>query len=157
MADKYISKDQALDKLQRYCVYQDRCHHEARSKLYDLGIRGYDLEDIMASLIEDKFLDEERYARSYVRGKFRMKQWGRNKIKEGLYSKRLSAYCLKKGFEEIDEEVYFETLKDVLAKKNRVLREKDRYKRKQKLALYGIGRGFESYLVWEVVNEMVTI
>ncbi len=150
---KELTKQQALDKLQHYCAYQDRCHQEVRSKLLDLGMRGYDLEDIMASLIIDKFLDEERYARSFVRGKFRIKKWGRVKIKQELWSKHLTPYCLKKGFEEIDEEEYEATLISILNKKNKLLREKNPYERKGKLARYAIGRGFESHLVWHILNE----
>ncbi len=114
---KYLTKEEALSKLQRYCAYQDRCHKEVRSKLLDLGVRGYDVEDVMASLIEENFLNEERYARSFVRGKFRMKQWGRRKIQQELKMKNISAYCLKKGFEEIEEEEYWQTLMGVLEKK----------------------------------------
>ena len=151
---KSLTKEKALDKLQRYCAYQDRCHSEVRSKLLDLGVYGYDLEDIMASLIEDKFLDEERYARSFVRGKFRMKRWGRYKIRQALKQKHISAYCLKKGFEEIEDEEYYNTLIEVIQKKNRLTKADNLFKRKQKLAQYTIGRGFESNLVWEVLNEL---
>lgn len=154
MADHYLTKEQALAKLQHYCAYQDRCHKEVRTKLLELGVRGYDLEDIMAALVEEKFLDEERYARSFVRGKFRMKKWGRNKIKEALRDKQLSAYCLKKGWEEIDEVEYYATLLEVIEKKARSLRGNDTYARRQKLALYAIGRGFESGLVWQAIKEL---
>ena len=74
---KYVSLDKALQKLQRYCAYQDRCHQEVRAKLLSLGVYGDEMEEIIVSLIEDKFLDEERFARSFARGKFRLKQWGR--------------------------------------------------------------------------------
>jgi regulatory protein len=73
----YVSKEDALKKLQRYCAYQDRCHQEARRKLLDLGIYGDDLEEIISELISDNFLNEERFARSFARGKFRIKGWGK--------------------------------------------------------------------------------
>jgi regulatory protein len=103
---KYISKDDALLKLQAYCAYQDRCHSEVRSKLLDLGIYGDDLEDIIVALIEDNFLNEERYARSYARGKFRIKQWGRLRIRRELKFRKISDYCIRKAMEEIDENDY---------------------------------------------------
>lgn len=152
---KYITKDQALEKLQHYCAYQDRCHQEVRTKLIDLGIYGDDLDEIMADLIVENFLNEERFARSFARGKFRMKKWGRIKIRQELKRKNISGYCLRKGLEEIEEEDYLETLNKVLEKKYIELlrKEKNDYKRRSKLGLYAIQRGFESPLVWEIVRE----
>ena len=113
---KYISKDDALSKLQRYCAYQDRCHQEVRSKLLDLGIYGDDLEEIISDLISENFLNEERYARSYARGKFRIKRWGRMRIQQELKQRKISAYCLRKAMEEIEEEEYEQTLRTILEK-----------------------------------------
>ncbi|MEO1260447.1 MAG: regulatory protein RecX [Bacteroidota bacterium] len=150
---KYVSKEDGLAKLQRYCAYQDRCHQEVRTKLLDLGIYGDDLEEIIADLISENFLNEERYARSFARGKFRMKKWGRNRIRQELKMRKISAYCLRKAMTEIEEEDYLKTLREVLGKKDRLLNEKDNYKRKNKLAMYGISRGFESKLVWGIINN----
>ena len=115
---KYHSKEEALDKLQRYCAYQDRCHQEVRSKLLDLGIYGEDLEEIIVQLISDNFLNEERFARSYARGKFRIKRWGRNRIWQELQKRQISDYCLRKAMEEIDEAEYQKTLWELLEKKS---------------------------------------
>ena len=150
---KYISKDEALAKLQRYCAYQDRCHQEVRSKLLDLGIRGHDLEEIMADLIIEKFLDEERYARSFVRGKYRIKKWGRTKIRQGLKQKNISAYCMKMGFSEIEEDVYYNNLVSILEKKAPLTKASNSYQRNAKLAKFAIQKGYEPYLVWEVVKD----
>ncbi len=147
-------KAEALEKLQRYCVYQDRCHKEVRTKLLDLGLRGMDVEEVIIALIEDKFLDEERFARSYARGKFRMKKWGKMRIRKELKFKQVSEYCIKKGMTEIDDEEYYETIVGLLEKKNATLKEPNSYKRKNKLATFVIGKGFESFLVWEAVNEL---
>jgi len=98
--------DLALAKLQKYCVYQDRCHSEARTKLLKLKVYGDDLENVMSELIQEDFLNEERFARSFVRGKYRMKKWGRDKIRMELKKKSISAYCIKKGMEEIEEDTY---------------------------------------------------
>lgn len=149
---KYISKAEALTKLQRYCAYQDRCHSEVRSKLLEIGIYGQDLEDIIAHLIEEKFLDEERYARSFARGKFRMKQWGRRRIQQELKQRDISDYCIRKALEEIKEEDYLKTLEEVLEKRAGHLAEESDFARKAKLAQYAMSRGFESDLIWQFLG-----
>lgn len=150
---KYISKDEALAKLQRYCAYQDRCHKEVRTKLLDLGMRGHDLEEIMADLIIENFLNEERYARSFVRGKYRIKKWGRTKIRRELKQKNISAYCMKMGFSEIEEEEYYNNLVSILEKKAPLTKAPNTYHRNAKLAKFAIQKGYEPHLVWEVVKE----
>ncbi len=151
---KYVSKEMALDKLQRYCVYQDRCHQEVRSKLLDLGIYGDDLEDIIVELISDNFLNEERFARSYARGKFRFKRWGRMRIRQELKRRAISDYCLRKGMEEIEEEEYQRVLQEVTEKKWNSTKAPNDFQRRSKVAKYVINRGFESSLVWEILKGM---
>lgn len=115
--NKYYSKDDALEVLRKYCIYQDRCHSEVRTRLLKLKIYGDDLEDIIVDLIQDDFLNEERFAKAFVRGKYRMKSWGRYKIKRALKEKRVSDYCIRKGMEEIIEEEYLENLERLLQKR----------------------------------------
>jgi len=152
---KYLSKEEALKKLQHYCAYQDRCHSEVRSKLISLGIYGDDLEDIIVALIEEKFLDEERFARSFARGKHRFKHWGRNRIKQELKIRDISAYCIRKALEEIEGEQYEINLREFLERKDKLLKESNPFKRRKKLAQYAFYRGFETELVWRVVKELV--
>lgn len=120
----------------------------------DLGIYGDDLDEIMADLISENFLNEERFARSFARGKFRIKRWGRIRIRRELKMKDVSAYSLRKAMTEIEDEDYWETLKKVLIKKDGLLKEKNVFKRKNKLVKYVLSRGFETHLAWEAVNEM---
>lgn len=157
MGDKpYISYDKALEKLQRYCAYQDRCHKEVRQKLYDIGIYGDWQDEIIVELITEKFLDEQRFTNSFVRGKFRMKRWGKNRLKRELKFRNISAYCIKKALaEEIDETDYLNALEEVLEKKNKLVKENNIYQRKKKLAQHAIYKGFESSLVWEFINAML--
>lgn len=115
--NKYYSKDDALEVLRKYCVYQDRCHSEVRTRLLKLKIYGDDLEDIIVDLIQDDFLNEERFAKAFVRGKYRMKSWGRYKIERALKEKRVSEYCIRKGMQEINEEEYLENLERLLRKR----------------------------------------
>ena len=150
----HLSKEEALIRLQKYCVYQDRCHQEVRAKLLELEIFGDDLENIIVDLISEKFLDEERFARSYVRGKFRMKSWGRIRIRQELKKRNISPYCLRKGFEEINEDDYEATLTRLIKKKNKEEREKNEFKRKGKLAQYAMRKGYESHLVWKMIHQI---
>lgn len=152
---KYISEDDALIKLQWFCVYQDRCHKEVRNKLIELGIYGEALERIIVALIQENFLNEERFAQSYARGKFRMKRWGRYRIKRELKFRNISAYCIKKAMQEIDEDEYMATLYALLEKKNATEREPNFYKRRNKLATYLINKGYESHLVWAAIKEVI--
>lgn len=151
---KWISKFDALAKLQRYCAYQDRCHQEVRTKLIDLGMYGDELEEIMAQLIEEKFLDEERFTRSYVRGKFRINKWGKVRILQELKKRKISDYCIRKGMEEIPEQDYIEQARQVILKKDAVLKEENDYKRRNKLAAHALRRGYEAELVWQIVKEL---
>ncbi len=151
---KRLSKSEALQKLQRYCAYQDRCHQEVRSKLLDLGVFGIDLEEVMANLITEGFLNEERFACSYARGKFRIKRWGRIRIVKELKRRNISDYCIRQAMLEIDEAEYLQALEEVLVKKRRLMKPKDLFKKNQDLARYAIGRGFESPLVWAFIKKI---
>ena len=153
---KYISKSEALGKLQKYCAYQDRCHQEVRTKLINLGIYGDELEEIIAELISENYLNEERFARSFARGKFRMRRWGKNKIISELKLRKISEYCIRKGISEIEEEEYHKVLNEVIRKKQRQLKEKDPFKARNKIAKYAINRGFEKEMVWSIVKKIMT-
>ena len=146
---KYISKDDALKKLQRYCAYQERCHQEVRNKLLELGIYGDDLENIIVDLISDNFLNEERFAIMYAGGKFRIKKWGRFRIRRELWKRNISDYCIKKAMTEIDEDDYIKTLHLIFDKRKRLIKKMDDFKTKGNIAKYAISKGYETGLVWE--------
>jgi regulatory protein len=153
---KYLSKSEALIRIQRYCAYQERCHKEVRFKLVELGIYGQDLEEIMVSLIDGNFLNEERFSVTYARSKFRLKQWGRLRIKRELQSRDISEYCQKKALNEIDQEEYLQVLREVLEKRNTSrLNFESPNTDKHKRAQYAISRGFEQELVWDELNKEV--
>lgn len=151
---KYIGPEEALAKLQRYCAYQDRCHQEVRSKLLELGVYGEVLEEIISELIQDNFLNEERFARSYARGKFRMRKWGKQKITQELKLRKLSDYCIAKAMEEIDEEEYQNTIQQLIDKKWKETKLENLFLKRAKLAKYLIQKGYESNLVWPLVKAM---
>jgi regulatory protein len=114
---KQLTKEQALQKLKHYCAYQERCHSEVKEKLYSLGVWKKDHDEIIASLIEENYLNEVRFAIAYAGGKLRVKQWGRVKIRYELKQKQVSDYCIKKALKQIHEEAYMAVLIQ-LAKEN---------------------------------------
>ena len=146
------SKEIALNKLKHYCAYQDRSHREVRTKLLKLEVYGDDLEEIMNELIKEKYLDELRYACSFARGKFRMKKWGRNKIKQHLKQHEISDYCLRKAMKEIDEEEYLSVLEELIEKKKLDYADTNTFKQNQKVIKYCISRGFEMQLILEIIG-----
>ena len=146
------SKEIALNKLKHYCAYRDRSHREVRTKLLKLEVYGDDLEEIMNELIKEKYLDELRYACSFARGKFRMKKWGRNKIKQHLKQHEISDYCLRKAMKEIDEEEYLSVLEELIEKKKLDYADTNTFKQNQKVIKYCISRGFEMQLILEIIG-----
>jgi regulatory protein len=150
-----MTPKQALPKLMKFCAYQERTHQEAREKLYELGVYDDDAEEVIVRLIEDNFLNEERFAKAFAGGKFRMVHWGKQKILYALKQKGLSDYCIKKGMEEIGEEEYIQSLQKILQKKlTSLASETNPLIIKQKLAQYAISKGYESDLVWREVQEL---
>lgn len=146
---------QALEKLKHFCSYQDRCHSEVKEKLWQLGLWGDDADQIMATLITEDYLNEERFARSFARGKFRMKKWGRKKITQALKAKKVSDYCIRKGLEEIDEEDYMESLTKLASGKYRLLKNEQYLRRKFKTSQYLLSKGYENELIREVMEELI--
>ncbi len=148
----FWSKDEAVLNIQRYCALQDRCHKEVRYKLIERGIYGDLLEEIISDLISNNFLDEERFARSFARGKFKIKNWGRNKIKNELKFRDVSPYSIKEAMTEINEEDYLNTLEKLIQKKERALKFKNRYDRLKKLTDYALLKGYEYQLIRDIIQ-----
>ena len=141
-----------VKKLQRYCVYQDRCHKDVVDKMKLMKIP-YSLHDnVLVELIKDDFLNEERFAIAYVRGKFIYKKWGRNKIRMELKRRKISDYCIKKGFEEIDGNKYEEVLLGLLQKKIDSLKAIKGYQKNYKAAQFVMNKGYEGDLVWSLIK-----
>lgn len=150
---KILDKRTALAKVEHYCAYQERSQQEVRNKLYDYGLRSAEVEELISELIQNNFLNEERFARAYALGKFRMKQWGRIKIKMGLKAKKVSDKLIIKALKELDADDYLETLGTVLARKAAQIHERDSFKRKNKLVQYGLMRGYENDLIFDVLKS----
>ena len=149
---KVYTQKQALIKAESYCAYQERCQQEVRDKLYSWGLHEVQVENVIAELIASNFINEERFAKAYAGGKFRIKKWGRVKISIELKRRKISAYCIKKGLAEIEEEDYIKTLQKVAEVKIKAMKERDSKKKKYKVMNYLLSRGFENDLVVEVVG-----
>jgi regulatory protein len=152
MYKKLLTKEQALQKIKHYCGYQERCHSEVKQKLYDLGTWKKDQDEIISTLIEENYLNEERFAIAFAGGKFRVKQWGRVKIKYELKQRQVSDYCIKKALKQIEEDEYLKTLNKLAEEKYASLKGEQYLVRKKKTMDYLIGRGFEMELVVKTIN-----
>ncbi|GAC1425269.1 MAG: regulatory protein RecX [Chitinophagaceae bacterium] len=152
---KYLTREQALQKAKHYCGYQERCHSEIKEKLYSLGLYKQQVEECLSQLIEENYLNEERFAQQFAGGKFRMKQWGRVKIKYELKQKQVSEYCIKKGLKEIDEEDYLAALKKLAAEKwASVASEKNIFTKLRKTKDYLLQKGYEQDLIKQMLQTL---
>ena len=149
--EKVLSE--AKVKAANYCAYQERTQQQVRDKLYSMGLHADDVEEVLTSLIIDNFINEERFARAFASGRFRVKKWGKIKIRFFLERLKLSEYCIRKALEEIDEKEYFETLERLVEKRLEGGRGEDVYKLNKKIADYLINKGYEPALVWEILKE----
>lgn len=146
---------EATKKIESYCAYQERCHKEVNQKLRDMGMIPEAIDQIIGQLIQDNFLNEERFAQSFARGKFNIKKWGKNRIINELKFRGISKYNITTALKEIDENKYLENL-DTLAKKRlRQITETNPQKRKKKLADYLLYRGWESHLVYDIIKKLI--
>ena len=151
---KTFDLNTAREKIQAYCAYQERCHMEVTMKLKSWGLIQEAIDLLIIELIQFNFLNEERYARSYARGKFRIKKWGKLKIRMALNKREVSFECIDIAMLEIDDKTYLNTLKELLQKKNDVLKETNSYKRKIKLIRYLVTRGYEYDLIHDALVEL---
>lgn len=146
-----LTPQQALLKAANFCAYQERCHQEVTEKLKEWGIWGEDAMALIHTLIEQNYLNEERFAKAFAGGKFRVKQWGRIKIKMELKHRDVSDYCIKSALAEINEADYTDTLQELLDKKWNATKDSNLLSKRAKVARYAIAKGFEQQLVWELL------
>jgi regulatory protein len=151
---KQLTKEQALQKLKHYCGYQERCHREVKQKLFDLGVLKKDHDEIIATLIEENYLNEERFAIAFAGGRFRIKQWGRVKIKYELKQKQVSDYSIKKALKQINEDEYLAVLKKMAEEKYASLKSEQYLARKKKTIDYLMQKGFEPELLVAAIQSI---
>ena len=152
---KNIGTEKAFQKAKYYCAYQERSHAEVKKKLYGFGLYKIEVELLMSQLIEEDYLNEERFAMAFAGGKFRINQWGKTKIKFELKQRQVSDYSIKKALAAIPDDDYEKTLKKLAEEKLATLKsEKNIFSRKSKLQNYLVGKGFEFNLIGEIVREL---
>lgn len=145
---------EATHKLEQYCAYQERCHKEVTQKLKDMGMIVDARDVIITHLIKENYLNEERFAQSFARGKFNIKKWGKNRIVNELKFRNISIYNIKTALKEIDDDKYIATLDSLALKRANEVKETNVFKRRKKIADYLLYRGWESHLVYEKVKEL---
>ena len=151
-----LTPDQALQKAKQYCAYQERCHKEVKEKLYGYGLYKKDVELLLSQLIEDNYLNEERFAIQFAGGRFRIKHWGRVKIKYELKQKQVSEYCIKKALAAIDEKDYMKQMEKLFEQKLKTLKsEKNVFVKKRKLMDHLRMKGYESEMVKRLIADAI--
>jgi regulatory protein len=150
------SSDIILAKLRQFCAFQERCIHDVEEKLREWKVGQKPMEKIIEQLIREDYLNEERFARSYAGGKFRINHWGKTRIIYELEKRQVPDLIIQIGLQEIDDNEYSETLKELLKRKAREIRETDPYKRKQKLIAFGVQKGYHYEMVKHVAEKVIT-
>ena len=149
--------EEARKKLEKYCIYQDRCHKEIEQKLFEMNMIEEAKNIIILHLMEHDFVNEERFAKSYARGKFRIKKWGKQRIIRELKYRNISEYNIKAALKEINEEDYLKTLQYLAQKKMASISEKNPYKKSQKATNFLLYRGFENNLIYDTIKELMKL
>ena len=147
--------NEALKKLEQYCAYQERCHKEVQQKLKEMGMIPEVIDVVVAHLLEHNFLNEERFARTYVQGKFKIKKWGKSRLTLALKQKDITKYNINIGLGMISDEEYIDTFNALAEKKLGTIKESNSLKKKKKLADYLLYRGWEPHLVYDKVNQLI--
>jgi len=149
----YFSLDEILSKMQHYCAYQERSHYQVEQKLREFDLIPEAEDHIILRLIEDNFLNEERFARTYVRSKFYHNKWGKRKIIEGLKHHKIQPQLIDKALEEIEQEEYNKLIQTLLKKKIKEYRQENSFQKKQKLIKFMLQKGFEYEKIREFLPE----
>lgn len=144
----------ALEKMKNWCAYQERSQFEVRNKLFEYGIFNEEAENIISQLIQENFLNEERFALAFARGKFRIKRWGKIKIKLELKQHKVSEYCISKALKEIDGSEYFATLEKIIEKKTKEVKESNKIKKQYKIIKYAMSRGYEQDIIMDAIKNL---
>ena len=151
---KPLTSDQVLDKMAKYCAYQERCVNEVKDKLKTFDIPEEERAQILDYLTGNRFVNDERFAMTFVRGKVNQSGWGVNKIRFHLIQKGIAKELIEEALQQTDKDVYRQRLADILKAKNKTIKAANDFEKKRKLAAYAIQKGFESSLVWETLKDL---
>lgn len=145
---------QAQKKLEYYCTYQERCHKEVIAKLKTLGMIPSVIDKIISELIKANYLNETRFTQSFVRGKFRIKKWGKNRILQELKVRDISSFNIKLGMKEISDDNYQKTFYDLFEKRRREVKQLTKTEQKKKIFSYMSYRGWENSKIYEALRDL---
>ncbi|MFK7782012.1 regulatory protein RecX [Psychroserpens sp.] len=155
ISQKTYSVDEARKRLERYCAYQERCHKEVNQKLYEMRMIPEAKDEIIVHLLQHNFLNEERFAKAFVRGKFRIKKWGKQRLTLELKRKDINKTIINIALKEINIDDYYNTFNDLAQKKLETIKESNYQKKRKKLADYLLYRGWETQLVYDKIRELI--
>ncbi|MBA4321447.1 MAG: hypothetical protein C0408_01385 [Odoribacter sp.] len=142
----------AVNKAMALCAGREMCYSDIRHKLNTWGVRDDDTDKILNMLTQGGFIDEERYAAAFVNDKFRNNKWGRIKIGSSLKMKKIPYEIIRRAMDSIDEAEYLDLLKSIIAKQRKTVKAKNRYDLKGKLLRHCLAKGFESHLLYDLLN-----
>jgi len=152
---KSYTVNEATKALEHFCAYQERCHKEVEKKLIELRMIPEARDHIILHLLQNNFLNEERFSKAFARGKFSIKRWGKIRITNELNFRNISSYNIKSALKEINDDDYLASLNFIAEKKISLIKDTNKYAKKKKLSSYLMSKGYESNLVYKVVNELI--
>ena len=150
--DKPLTPDQVLDKMANYCAYQERCVKDVKDKLQAFDIPHEEKTKILDYLLDNRFVNDERFAKIFVQSKSNQNDWGTNKIRYHLIQKGIAKDIIDEALGQTDEEVYRQRLIEILKTKSKTIKAASDFEKKRKLAAYAMQKGFEGALVWDVIK-----
>ncbi|MBU2949838.1 RecX family transcriptional regulator [Tamlana agarivorans] len=156
LSKKTYTVQEATKKMEHYCAYQERCHQEVRKKLVSMFMIPEAIDVIIVHLLDENYLNEERFAKAFVRGKFRIKHWGKRRLTSELKQRDISKFNITQALAEIDDDEYIKVLTDLSEKRANLIKEGNTYKKRKKFIDYFLYRGWESHLVYEKAHEFIT-
>ena len=154
MQKKPLTPDQVLDKMAKYCAYQERCVKDVKDKLKTFDISEEEKTKILDYLLDNRFVNDNRFAKAFVRGKVNQSGWGVNKIRFHLIQKGIDKDIIDEALGQTDNEVYRQRLIDILKTKSKTIKAANDFEKKRKLAAYAMQKGFEGNLIWEVLKDL---
>jgi len=149
-----LSFNSILNKLERYCAYQDRCTRDVEQKLHGWKVPEQEIKRMVEKLKTERMIDDQRFASSFLRGKLSVNKWGRNRIIYELRSRKIPEAMIREVLQEIDEEIYMETIRSLILRKNREINPDKSLNKRQKIINFVVGKGFEPDLVFRVIQEL---
>jgi len=150
-----LTPEEGLQRAINLCAKQEKSHQSIRNKLFDWQIPANKIETIIAQLVSENFLNEERFAQAYVRGKFNQKRWGRRKIIQGLKTHNISSFIVTKAIQSISSEEYTKTIRTLIMKKEALLNESNLFLKRKKIANYLLSKGYENDIIWDEIMYLI--